>query len=52
MSDFGVNIFSQGQIQRVESKLKIVAVDIKTGQDLVMAKLINKDFYIFNTLNF
>lgn len=52
MPDFGVNLISQGQLQRKKCALKIVLAGIEIGPDHMMAKLIENNLYILDTPNF
>lgn len=47
-----VNLITQGQLQKKRYALKIVSTRIKIGLDQDMAKLIENNLYILDTLNF
>ena len=52
MPESGVNLISQGQLQKKGCLFKIVAADIEIDQEKVIAKLIENNFYILDTPNF
>ena len=52
MPDSGVNLISQGQLQKEGYALKIISAGIEIEPNYVLAKLIKKNLYILNTISF
>ena len=52
MPDSGVNLISQGQLQEEGYTLKIVLAEIEIGPDHLLAKLIENNLYILDTISF
>ncbi len=52
MPNFGVNLISQGQLQKEGYALKIVSAGIKIGPNRVLAKLIENNLYVLDTISF
>ncbi len=52
MPDSGVNLISQGQLQKEGYALKIVSAGIEIKPNHVLAKLIENNLYILDTISF
>ena len=52
MPNSGVNLISQGQLQKEGYALKIVSAGIEIGPNRVLAKLIENNLYVLDTISF
>lgn len=48
MPNFGINLISQGQLQRQKYIIKIISAQIEIWPNQVLSKLINNNFYILD----